>query len=165
MHSEILWKFGVRFASTFATFSNLTVCCKCRRELCMEGKPCQYTLHPGMPAQPSRCFGSHLLQSIVADPLLPWGLMPGWSSHGPLPGAHASSTSMLAAEAAHEPAARSTQSGMDNRSACPPPGSTMRATRQPQSARVFQGQTSWPTHLELLPEGRAELTALLSVSA
>ncbi|KAK9821897.1 hypothetical protein WJX74_010681 [Apatococcus lobatus] len=88
-----------------------------KRELCMEGKPSQYTLHPGMPPQPLRCFASHLLQPIVADPLLPWGLMPGWSFHGPLPGSHASITSQLAAEASHayEPAIRPTQSGMENR--------------------------------------------------
>lgn len=83
----------------------------------MEGKPSLYSLHPGVPLQPSRCYASHLLQSIVADATLPWGLMPGWCSHGPLPGAHASSTSQLAAEAAHahEPAIRSVQSGMENR--------------------------------------------------
>ncbi len=88
-----------------------------KRELCSEGKPPVYSIHAGIPAQPARCFASHMLQSITADPSLPWDLMPSWSAYGPLPGVPTSGTSPLAALAAHacEPAPRPIQSASENR--------------------------------------------------
>ena len=95
----------------------------CRRKsLCTEGQTPKYTVHPGTPLQPLRCFSSQLLHPVVVHPNLPWGLMPGWSAYGPLPDAPgAANASQLAMGVARtdEPTPRLVQSALENRSVMP----------------------------------------------
>ncbi|KAK9860427.1 hypothetical protein WJX84_007272 [Apatococcus fuscideae] len=89
-----------------------------KKSLCTEGQTPKYTVHPGTPLQPLRCFSSQLLHPVVVHPNLPWGLMPGWSAYGPLPDAPgAANASQLAMGVARtdEPTPRLVQSALENR--------------------------------------------------